>query len=236
LLLRSVDYGEADRVLTLLTRSEGKVSVLAKGARRSKRRFAGALEPFSILRVEVAAGRSGLARLESATIARAFPKLLGDLSRMTTAGALLGLVRELSVEAVADPEVFDDVVTLLEALDARELSESALAVCFQLQLLSRAGFSPRLDACGSCGKRPEPGRATDFDARRGYIVCQSCGGGAYRLRATAREAWQLASDGDFQAAAARDWTPEDLELGARALEVFVAHRLEREAPRVRGKR
>jgi DNA repair protein RecO (recombination protein O) len=231
LLLRSVDYGESDRVLTLLTRESGKLSVLAKGARRSKKRFAGALEPFSLLRVEIAASRGGLARLESATIAQAFPKLLRDLPRMTTAGAMLQLVRELTPDAVADPESFEDVVQLLAALDAAELSERALSVCFQLQQLSRAGFSPRLHACGACGKRPQPGRATDFDARRGYIVCQACGGGAYRLRATTREAWLTAAEADFLAAAALEWTPEDLDLAERALEAFIAHRLERELPR-----
>jgi DNA repair protein RecO (recombination protein O) len=228
LLLRSVDYGESDRVLTLLTRQSGKLSVLAKGARRSKKRFAGALEPFSLLRVEIAASRGGLARLESATIAQAFPKLLRDLARMTTAGAMFGLVRELSADEVSDPDGFDEAVQLLAALEAGELSERALSVCFQLQQLARAGFSPRLEVCGSCGKAPPPGRATDFDARRGYIVCQACGGGPYRLRASTREAWLMAAEGDFLRAAALEWTPEDLEIAARALETFLAHRLERE--------
>lgn len=205
------------------------MSVLAKGARRSKKRFAGALEPFSLLRVEIAASRGGLARLESATIQRAFPKLLGNLARMTAAGAMLGLVRELTPDAMADPDAFEDTVQLLAALDSGEIPERALSVCFQLQQLSRAGFSPRLHACGACGKQPQPGRATDFDARRGYIVCQACGGGAYRLRASTREAWQRAVEGDFLGAAQRQWPEEDLDVSSRALEVFIENRLERES-------
>ena len=204
------------------------MSVLAKGARRSKKRFAGALEPFSLLRVEIAASRGGLARLESATIQRAFPKLLGDLARMTTAGAMLGLVRELTPDAMADPEAFEDTVQLLAALDSAEIPERALSVCFRLQQLARAGFSPRLHACGACGKQPQPGRATDFDARRGYIVCQACGGGAYRLRASAREAWLRAAEGDFLGAAQLEWPDEDLDVSSRALEAFIENRLERE--------
>jgi DNA repair protein RecO (recombination protein O) len=180
------------------------------------------------LRVEIAASRGGLARLESATIQRAFPKLLANLARMTTAGAMLGLVRELTPDAMADPDAFEDTVQLLAALDAGELSERALAVCFQLQQLARAGFSPRLQACGSCGKQPQPGRATDFDARRGYIVCQACGGGAYRLRSSTREAWLCAAEGDFLTAAALEWPAEDLDISARAIESFIEHRLERE--------
>jgi DNA repair protein RecO (recombination protein O) len=226
-LLRSVDFGEADRVLTFLTREQGRVSVLAKGARRSKRRFAGALEPFALLRVEIASGRSGMGRLEAAVIERAFPKLLGDLARMTTAGILFGLVRELVPDAMPDPAVFDDVVQLLTALDEAVLPERALRLSFELSQLGRAGFSPRLEACGVCGKRPDPARATDFDPRRGFIVCQSCGGAAYRLRSSTREAWLAACAGDFGAAAAAEWTPEDLEVSARAVESFIDHRLER---------
>jgi DNA repair protein RecO (recombination protein O) len=201
--------------------------VLAKGARRSKRRFAGALEPFALLRVEIAAGRSGMGRLEAAVIERAFPKLLGDLARMTTAGSLFALVRELVPDAMPDPDVFDDVVQLLAALDERELPERALRLSFELAQLSRAGFSPRLEACGVCGKRPEPARATDFDPRRGFIVCQSCGGAAYRLRSNTRDAWRVACAGDFRAAAGAEWTPDDLEVSARAVERFLEHRLER---------
>jgi len=166
-----------------------------------------------------------MGRLEAAVIERAFPKLLGDLSRMTTAGTLFGLVRELVPEAMPDPEVFEDVVQLLAALDEGLLPERALRLSFELAQLARAGFSPRLDACGVCGKRPEPGRATDFDPRRGFIVCQSCGGAAYRLRASTRDAWRLACAGDFQSAASAEWTPEDLEVSARAVESFLQHLL-----------
>jgi DNA repair protein RecO (recombination protein O) len=228
LLLRSVDYGDADRILTLLTPAQGKLSVLAKGARQSKRRFAGALEPFALLRVELAAGKSGLGRLESATILRAFPKLLGDLARMNAAGACLGLLRELIPEAVPDREVFEDTVQLLEALDAGQLPERALKVCFELTQLARAGWSPGLEACGVCGKAPR-GSPGDFDARRGFLVCQACGGAGYRLRAGLREAWSMACEGDFRSAAGEEWTVEDLDVSERAVSAFIEHRLERRA-------
>jgi DNA repair protein RecO (recombination protein O) len=228
LLLRSVDYGDADRILTLLTPGQGKLSVLAKAARKSKRRFAGALEPFALLRVELVAGKSGLGRLESASILRAFPTLLGDLARMNAAGAGLGLLRELIPEAVPDRDVFEDAVQLLEALDAGESSERALKVCFELAQLARAGWSPGLEACGVCGKAPR-GSPGDFDARRGYLVCQACGGAAYRLRAGLREVWRQACEGDFRAAAATEWTPEDLDISERAVAAFIEHRLERAA-------
>ena len=168
-----------------------------------------------------------MGRLETAVIERAFPKLLGDLARMTTAGVLLGLIREVVPDDMPDPDVFDDVVQLLAALDAGTLPPRALRVCFELAQLSRAGFTPRLDACGVCGKRPEPGRSSDFDPRRGFVVCQSCGGAAYRLRAATREAWRQACAGDFSGAAGVEWTPDELDVSVRAVESFLEHRLER---------
>lgn len=179
-----------------------------------------------MLRVDVAAAKSGLSRLESATLQRAFPKLLGDLARMNAAGAALALVRELTPEAVPDREVFEDCVQLFEALDERELSERALKVCFELTQLARAGWSPGLEACGVCGKNPR-GSPGDFDARRGYLVCQACGGAGYRLRAGLRAAWLQACEGDFRGAAAWEWTEEDLDVSERAVAAFIEHRLER---------
>ncbi|HKU40577.1 MAG TPA: DNA repair protein RecO [Polyangiales bacterium] len=224
LLLRSVDYGDADRILTLLTPQHGKFSVLAKAARKSKRRFAGSLEPFALLTVEFATAKSGLARLESAVTRRAFPKLLGDLARMNAAGAAFRLLRDLMPEDAPDPGVFADAVQLLEALDAGELPARALSVCFELTQLARAGWSPGLEACGVCGK-PARGHPGDFDARRGYLVCQACGGAAYRLRASVRHAWEQACQGDFREAAAAEWTSDDLDVSERAVAAFIEHRL-----------
>lgn len=226
-MLRSVDYGEADRVVTLLTRAHGKLPLLARGARRSKRRFGGALEPFALLRVDFVPSSSGLGRLDSASVARAFPALLGDLSRMTVGGALVSLARELLPDGAPDSDIFDDMLHLMAALDERSLPERTLSLTFQAALMGRAGFSPRLSTCGRCGKPAEPGRAADFDPVRGQIICQACGGAAQRLSGPAREALQRAADGDFLGAAAEPLRPEELEAALRALRAFIDARLER---------
>ena len=79
-LLRSVDYGEADRIVTLLTERRGRVSVLARSARKSTKRFLGALEPFGVIEAEIALGTAEVGRLSSARLVRGFPKILASLS------------------------------------------------------------------------------------------------------------------------------------------------------------
>ena len=95
-VLRAVDYGEADRVVTLLTRERGKVSAFARGARASRRRFGGALEPFTLLTAE-ARERAGsdLLGLDAVAVVRGFPALRGDLARIACAAYAAELTREL---------------------------------------------------------------------------------------------------------------------------------------------
>jgi DNA repair protein RecO len=152
LVLRSVDYGEADRIVTLLTRRHGKLAALARSARKSKRRFAGALEGFALLDAELAIGSGDLSHLQSARVTRAFPRLLGDLERLSAAGALLRLCRDLLPERSPDAEVFDALVSMLEALDRADVPPAALQVAFEIRLLALTGFAPLLAACGRCGK------------------------------------------------------------------------------------
>src|SRR5690606_35881161 len=84
-VLRSIAYGEADRIVTLLTESRGKVALMARGARKSARRLAGALEPYAIVEAEIAMGSGDLGRLAQARVLRAFPGVLADLERMSVA-------------------------------------------------------------------------------------------------------------------------------------------------------
>jgi DNA repair protein RecO (recombination protein O) len=231
LVLRSVDYGEADRIVTLLTRRHGKLGALARSARRSKRRFAGALEGFALLDAELALGSGDLARFQSARVTRAFPRLLGDLERLTVAGALLRLTRDLVPERMPDEALFDALVNMFEALDRADVPPAALHVAFEIRLLAMTGFAPLLAACGRCGKRPTSGRAADFDAERGSVICQSCGGAAQRLHGAVRDRLIAAMDGDVVEVAQAKWQSDELSEAQRLLDNFVAHRLQRQSER-----
>jgi DNA repair protein RecO (recombination protein O) len=95
LLLRAVDYRDADRIVTLFTRELGVVSALARGAKGSRRRFSGVLEPYALLRVELEGGRGDLYTLKRAELAQVWSGVLGDFDRIQAGAAALRLVREL---------------------------------------------------------------------------------------------------------------------------------------------
>ena len=111
-VLRAVDYGESDRVVTLFTRERGKVAAFARGARASRRRFGGALEPFTVLVAEVRerAG-SDLLGLDGVSVLRSHGGIRGDLARIACAGYAAELAREL----VRDHEPHEDLFELLGA-------------------------------------------------------------------------------------------------------------------------
>lgn len=189
LVLRRVDYGEADRIVTLLTESNGKLTVLARGARRSKQRFGAALEPFGLLEASISVGR-GLATLREATPLRSFPALLTSLAAMAAAGDAIEKTRALMPEKSPDPELFHTHVELFDVLSAGA-PPSDIALAFELRVLDILGIPPRLDACARCGKQRGT-RPGTFVASMGGLVCQSCGGGPILLTHAALDAMQRA--------------------------------------------
>jgi DNA repair protein RecO (recombination protein O) len=179
IVLRSLRYGEADRILHLYTPDRGRVSAIAKGVRRARSRFGGRLEPFFHLQLVLYEGRSELLTVTSAETVAAHPRLRED------AAALDGAAR--ACEAVA--RVFDDgdphagVFHLLAnelALLDREPGRAgrANALAFRLKLLLAAGFAPQLAACASCGEREH---LSGFSGAAGGVVCAACEASAFPL-------------------------------------------------------
>ena len=186
--MRSIDYRDTDRIVTLLTEDEGKLSALARGARRSQRRFGGALQPYVLMRAEYRPGRGELAHLERVSVERSFHRILQSLDAIGSAGAAMAVIRERVPDHEPEPLVFDGAVRFLHALEHGAPPEECL-LSLQIRILNVLGFAPTLDQCVSCGKVPAPGRAASFDAARGGIVCRACGGGRLVLSANALRRW-----------------------------------------------
>jgi DNA repair protein RecO (recombination protein O) len=179
IVLRSLRYGEADRILHLYTPHRGRVSAIAKGVRRARSRFGGRLEPFFRLDLVLYEGRSELLTVTAAETIAGHPRLRED------AGALDGAAR--ACEAVA--RVFDDgdphagvyhllanELALLDQNPARAGRANALA--FRLKLLLAAGFAPHLAACASCGERDH---LVGFSGAAGGVVCVACEASAFPI-------------------------------------------------------
>lgn len=188
LLLRSVDYRDSDRIVTLLTEDYGKISALARGARRSQRRFGGALQPYVLMNAHFRPGRGELAHLESVSVDRSFHAILRSLGAIGAAGAALAVIRERLPDHEPEPAVFDATVRFLEALNGAAPPAEAL-LSLQIRALALLGFAPTLDRCVRCSKTPARGRSASFDATRGGIVCRACGGGRLVLSAAALRRW-----------------------------------------------
>jgi DNA repair protein RecO (recombination protein O) len=170
-VLSKVDFGEADQVVTLFGKTSGRFSVFAAGARKSKRRFAGAFELGTRLTVQCVAGRGHLVRLDSVDILEAFFKLRDDLVRIARAMYCVELCREMLPEHQANAALFSLLVDYLRSLEANQSGPTAL-IQFELRVLDTLGFRPELRRCGQCGRTQHS--RWRFDIALGGVVCESC--------------------------------------------------------------
>jgi len=187
-VLRTTDYGESDRVVTLLSAERGKLSAFARGARASRRRFGGALEPFTLLSAELRE-RPGaeLFTLESVAVEQGFGGIRGDLARIACAGYACDLARALVRDHQPHPDLFVLLVDALARLDAAPASP-ALLRAFEISALRAAGLEPRLDGCARCGSQlPAPPERLVLGLDEGGLLCASCAPQAARARRCSQE-------------------------------------------------
>ena len=221
LLLRRVAYGESDLVVTLFTEQIGMLAAVARGARRSSRRFP-ALEPMHQLRVglDLVPGRE-LGLLGEATLERPRLRLTASLSCMQAAGQGLRWLRQTAPARTAEPRLWIEVNALLDALDADGSAHCAQALlgAFGLRMLAAAGWGLELGQCVRC-ERSCPERSSAFvDVRAGGVVCRRCGGGGIVLSARQRLGMLRALGGDEAGLAEPDDAAAAIALVDRALAV-----------------
>lgn len=172
-ILNSLDYSESDRILTFYTLEHGKITGIAKGARRSRKRFVGNIEPAS--RVDLVFfhnDRSEMVRVEDARLVDAYPALKSDIDRLSRACYLLELVAEMTREGQHLPRVFGLLTEFLKLLEAGG-DDSALRF-FEIRLLSMLGYLPHLDGCVVCKAPFVDGERLFFSSEKGGTICRRC--------------------------------------------------------------
>ena len=178
IVLRSYPFGEADRVVVLLSPNRGKLRTVAKGVRRTKSKFGGRLEPFTHVDLMLYEGRN-LDTITQATIIEAFPELRADLDRVVAAGTMVEVADLVAQEDEPSRRLFLLLQRGLKALDAGPLHPD-LVTAYLLKAAEVVGVAPALEACAGCG-RPEDLRRFSFAA--GGVLCERCRTpGAYALR------------------------------------------------------
>jgi DNA repair protein RecO (recombination protein O) len=186
LVLRAVDFGESDRIVHLLTPAVGRLPAIAKGARRSRRRFPGTLDLMNRLAVQIERRRpSALPRLEGARLLHASEAARSDVSRFALGCYLLELLDRLAPEGGAPADLARLYRFALESLAwlEREAPDARMRTLLELRALAALGLRPELLRCVRCGKVVEPA-ATQirFLIAEGGPSCAACadapGGGA----------------------------------------------------------
>jgi DNA repair protein RecO (recombination protein O) len=193
IVLRAVAYGESDRVVTLFGRDTGKLSALARGARKSQRRFAGGLALCALgsAAIRERAG-ADLVTLERFDATESHAALGSDVARMAHAAYAAELVGKLCAPRQVEPAVFDWLAEFLRFLDREGASAERLRV-FELGLLAGLGFGPVLETCAVCNGenfagRPAADVAFRWDPDRGGAICALCARGGRPIGAAVRQA------------------------------------------------
>jgi DNA repair protein RecO (recombination protein O) len=181
IVLRSIRYGEADRILHLYSRQSGRIGAIAKGARKPKSRFGGRLEPFFRLDLLLHEGRSDLLTVTSATTVEGYPRLRSSGAALTAGARACDAVLRLLDSAEPNPPAYNLLCRYLELLDDPAEPRAAsleVALSFRLKLALVAGFAPELASCAACG---EADHLAGFSGAAGGVVCAGCEAGSFPL-------------------------------------------------------
>ena len=179
IVIRSTPYGESDRIVTFFSEDFGKIKGIAKGARRSRKRFQNALSLFSFVRLLFFDKEGmGLVRVEGCDILNSFPKIRDHLRKIFYGEYFLELVNEMSGEREANREAFNLLTSSLSDLEVREPQEERLRT-FEIRMLSLFGYRPNLRRCDLCKKDVEDFQGAPsvfFSLEKGALVCKNCSG------------------------------------------------------------
>jgi DNA repair protein RecO (recombination protein O) len=226
LVLRRISVGETDRILVLFTRERGKLSAIAKGARRPLSKIAGGSEPFSQSTIQLAMGQN-LDVVTQCRVERSFPGLRRDLVKLAYGSYMLELAEAGIAERQPQPELWDLLVASLTLLEEAS-SPDLLARAYELSAMSLLGYEPDLERCVR-DQAPVEAAGAAFHPLRGGLLCSRCGArtpGALPLSAEALAVMREMLHRPLNEYH-RSELPRELrrEL-ARSLVPYVRHRLE----------
>ncbi|HEX3509230.1 MAG TPA: DNA repair protein RecO [Candidatus Dormibacteraeota bacterium] len=224
-VLRKLDYGEADRIFTFLTRTHGKVGAIAKGVRRQESKLGPSLELYGHVDLLLAKGRG---ELDVVAQVQRLPglRIPGDVEVMSHAA----LIAELAERVCEDRHPVDGVYELtVMALDelARETDPRRASAYFMMAALDLLGYAPQLAVCTSCEK-PLPAKPAAFSAAAGGFLCDSCAlPGMSRVPLAAIKVLRLMASGDIATYRRLKMDPMLLDAIEGVLTAQLEHHLDR---------
>lgn len=180
-VIRSMDFSESDKIVTFFTRDFGKLKGIAKGAKRSKKRFGNTLELFSHISLLFFEKENvGLARINNCNIIEPYMELYKDIEKIAYGSYFIELIDELVGEREKNDEIFSLLVDSLSMTNCRKLREE-IARIFEIRLLSLIGYQPQLEVCLICGRKLSNKERFWFSIVKGGILCDKCSPGLGKL-------------------------------------------------------
>ncbi len=233
-LIRRIPHGDYDVIATFLTEKKGKITVIAKNAKKSQKRFAGLLEPFSKLCVvfSFSKGRS-LGILQEASLEAAFENIRGNVLKTAYASYWSEVIHLWCEEGKAQPELFELLVHCLSLLDETDGSEAAASIVFQMRFLMLSGLTPHLSSCAACKKHLDAivRQRLIFELAKGGLVCQGCstvGGAGHVISKGLAKQLLWIQENELKKLRRLKFTHAVENEGLRVLEAFVPYHLGKE--------
>ncbi|WP_203138720.1 DNA repair protein RecO [Microbacterium sp. JZ31] len=221
-VLRTHKLGEADRIVTMLSRRHGKVRAVAKGVRRTSSRFGSRLEPFMVADVQLYAGRSLDIVQQAETLGAYGADIAADYDRYTAASAMAESADRLTHDEPA-PNQYYLLVGALRSLSRGEHSPRHTLDSYLLRSLSLAGWAPALDDCARCGAA---GPHDQFLAQLGGVVCTACAPpGTPHVSANVLALLRALLSGDWEVVDAA--SPRDASQASGLVSAYVQWTMER---------
>ncbi|HMK60208.1 MAG TPA: DNA repair protein RecO [Dissulfurispiraceae bacterium] len=174
IVLKSAVYGEADLIVTYLTRDCGLIKVFAKSPRKIKSRFGSSLEPLTYSRISfIGKEDAGLPRLTQSDIITPFQAIREDYACFIRLAEILELMINFLPEKELNVDMFMLLLNMLLKLQPGTRNDLHFLFC-KIRFLQLAGYLPKLDVCGQCGAKPAKNGANRFFASQGTLMCPSC--------------------------------------------------------------
>ena len=174
IIMRVRDFGESDLLVTFLTPDRGRLKGVAKGARRSKKRFVNCLDIFSLVNLEYGPRRKGdLYFIHSGKLLEAYPNLRKNYSTLSHASYLIELTEILFPWEVPDPGIFEMLKSMFNYLAVGERADQITAA-YELIAMSRGGYGINLEKCCVCGRIYSGEGTAVFNPEKGGIACMKC--------------------------------------------------------------
>ncbi|MFH2218089.1 MAG: DNA repair protein RecO [Pseudomonadota bacterium] len=234
IMLRRIDFGDYDLIITFLTLRSGKIPVIVKSAKKSTKRFSGLLELFSVLEIVCSSGRGkGLPVLQEAVLKHPFSGIRSSIQKTAYASYWAELINESMEEGEEQPAFYHLFHHVLKALDTDDIPEAAISILFQMRFMSISGLSPNLTGCGVCRVEMEEMERDSvfFDLGKGCLICQRCASGSAKKISLSKgtiKHLRWVEGGPLEKAERIRFSSESLREGLELLEAFVPFHLGKE--------